>query len=94
MTSTIETIELPESKLGGINIGDKVISFDFEGNEKCYAEGEVTGYANIEGCNRYQIKVSKRVWDEREVEIRDSLIYPPINGTPSFLGETNFVKLV
>lgn len=56
-----------------IKKGDEVRSFDFAESDRydCYVEGvveEITGM--IEGCARYKIKITKRVFNgvEQEVE--------------------------
>jgi len=84
---------------GGIAIGDLVRSFDFEmlkdveGPKACYIEGEVTGFAFKEGCDRYCIVVRRQVFKGKDIshQIGQS-VFPPVNGTPTvFGGTTDFV---
>lgn len=81
-----------------IKVGDKVKSFDFKGIDSAYIQGEVTGFEIMEGCKRYVIKTEKRIFDGKEIALADDhpekTVYPPVNGTPSFLGKTNLVKLI
>ena len=87
--ANIEDISLTEDQNGGIAIGDKVRSFDFDGRFDCYADGTVVGYAIAEGCHRYKIKPSERVFKGREVELQDDeYIYPPVNGLINAFGDT------
>ena len=77
-----------------IEFGDKVKSFDFESVDDCYYEGLVTGFGMVEGCQRYTVRVSKKVWKGGEIDSPVKFIYPPVNGTPSWDGETNCVKKI
>ncbi len=81
-----------------INVGDKVRSYDFpmhrdeDGETACYIEGEVTGIEWHEGCDRYVIKATRRVFAGKEVAPESDWFYPPVNGTPcTFGGPTNGV---
>ncbi len=70
-----------------IKVGDKVRSYDFvtdgEANAGCYVEGKVVAIEN----NTYKILVNKRVFSNEEKEVTgEGYIYPPINGTMSFMG--------
>mgnify|MGYP007008283642 CR=1 FL=1 len=91
-----------------LEVGNRVRSFDFpmlmgdsavwgldlEGDRVCYAEGilEAIGEDTMEGCQRYRIKVERRVYSEkgRLVEKRPGktdpagawTIFPPLNGVP------------
>lgn len=89
---------LEETEIGGIGIGDTVKSFDFEGRDDCYIEGTIAGFTELEGCRRYVVKTTKRVFGDEVKELvedhPEKTVYPPLNGTPSAMGgETNFVKL-
>ncbi len=79
-----------------IQVGSKVRSFDFarngrgrqlEGERACYIEGVVEGFKDLEGCERYVIRVDRKVWAGEEVEnpYRGN-VYPPVNGTPKLFG--------
>lgn len=75
-----------------IKIGDKVRSFDFpahrdiEGPEACFAEGVVEGFKTI-GCTRFDIRVTRSVWEGKEVPTEEGTrIAPPLNGTPTDMG--------
>lgn len=75
-----------------IKIGDVVRSFDFnsrdlKGERACYVEGVVEGTTEIEGCTRYKIRVTKRIWAGLKTPIKgDGYCYPPLNGTPKLFG--------
>ena len=76
-----------------ININDTVRSFDFhmnrdlEGERACYVEGVVEGFREVEGCTRYDIKVTRAVFGGEEVEVEEGArVFPPLNGTPTLLG--------
>ena len=85
-----------------IKVGNRVRSFDFprsrdlEGERACYVEGIVEGFEHVEGCERYKIRVERKVWAGEEVENPyRGHVYPPLNGTPrTFGGECNGVELV
>jgi hypothetical protein len=85
-------------KIQTITEGQRVRSFDFdgrdlEGERACYVEGTVMGFDNIQGCDRYVIKVSKRVFGGEEVTPEDDTFIPPVNGTPTWMGGvTNCVE--
>ena len=79
-----------------IQVGSKVRSFDFargdrgrqlEGERACYIEGVVEGFKDLEGCERYVIRVDRKVWAGEEVDNPyRGHVYPPVNGTPTSLG--------
>ena len=82
-----------------IKVGDKVRSFDFQskdltGERACFVEGTVENCPVLEGCHRYAIRVETSVFGGKEDKRRvGSVVYPPINGTPSlFGGVTDFVE--
>ena len=88
-----------------IQIGTRVRSFDFAdgpdgrslaGERACYVEGVVTGFERMEGCKRYRILVDRDVFGGVEENFRvGALIYPPVNGTPTWMGGvTNSVEVV
>ena len=83
-----------------IAVGDYVRSYDFPGldNDSCYIEGTVREMGvMMEGCQRYRIRVERVVRDNKEIQLtgEESDIYPPVNGTPSWLGGvTNGVKKI
>ena len=76
-----------------ININDTVRSFDFhdsrdiEGPDACFVEGIVEGFKEVEGCTRFEIKVTREVFrgEERQVE-EGERVFPPLNGTPTNRG--------
>lgn len=87
----------------GIQVGDKVRSFDFHdrdvtGNRACYKEGIVEDLVMLEGCRRYKIRVTKSVFGGEETIIhKDELpthVYPPVNGTEAMFGVTNGVIII
>lgn len=76
-----------------IRINDTVRSFDFsmnrdlEGERACYVEGVVEGFKELEGCTRYDIRVTRAVFGGEEVEVEEGeRVFPPLNGTPTTLG--------
>ena len=79
-----------------IKVGNRVRSYDFARDRECYVEGIVEGFERLEGCERYKIRVARKVWAGEEVENPyDGHVYPPLNGTPKlFGGECNGVELV
>ena len=89
-----------------IVIGTRVRSFDFtgpgeygrdlEGERACYVEGEVVAFDHLQGCPRYRILVDRDVFGGKEEETRlGDLVYPPINGTPTWGGNiTNYVEAI
>ena len=79
-----------------IKVGNRVRSYDFESSRECYIEGVVEGFKKLEGCERYVIRVGRKVWAGEEVEDPyRGLVYPPVNGTPKlFGGVCNSVELV
>jgi len=77
-----------------VEIGDKVVSYDFQHSDECYCEGTVFGISDFQGCPRYEIQVEKQVWLGKEVKINSEMIYPPVNGTISIFGPTEGVELI
>ncbi len=79
-----------------IEVGNKVRSYDFPHDRECYVEGVVEALTEKEGCERYMIRVTRKVWAGEEVEDPyRGCVYPPVNGTPKlFGGVTNFVERV
>jgi hypothetical protein len=76
-----------------VRVGDEVRSYDFPGFSTTeYVEGvvEKVGYSPLgRDCERYHVRVKRQV--VRGLEVEDSpligqLVYPPVNGTPSWLG--------
>ena len=79
-----------------IQVGNKVRSYDFPHDRECYVEGIVEALTEKEGCERYMIRVIRKVWAGENVTDRTrDYVYPPVNGTPKlFGGVTNFVEMV
>jgi hypothetical protein len=81
-----------------IQVGDKVKSYDFPDNllydpkraESCFVEGTVMDFEVHEGCLRYKILVTRRVFGGQEETLKDMERYtfPPVNGTPTYSGVT------
>lgn len=77
-----------------IAVGDTVKSLDFPDDptkdDTCFAEGVVTNIIQGRDCPRYEIRVSRRVFGRKVMEIEGVaepvLIYPPVNGIPTSLG--------
>lgn len=94
MTATIPA-------LTGPLIGDRVRSFDFhyerslDGPRSCYMEGQITGLEMIRGCWRYKIEVRRCVVGGKEGTDFPTVIYPPVNGTPTTMGRvTDCVEVI
>ena len=84
-----------------IKIGNKVRSFDFhymrdlEGPRSCYMEGVVTGIEEVRGCDRYVIVVDRCIAAGKERSDFPEVIYPPVNGTPTWMGRvTDGVEVI
>jgi len=90
-----------------IKIGDRVRSHDFperllpaSTRKPCYAEGVVESITDpatheFRDCARYQIRVERRVFSGEEVTEFEPHVFPPVNGTVSWLGSpVNGVKRV
>ena len=79
-----------------IQIGDTVRSYDFPDSAlECYIEGVIENIEWHEGCERYKIRVTARIWEgKREGITADPMyVYPPVNGTPTLMGRvTNGVR--
>ena len=87
--------------LNGPLIGDRVRAFDFdndrdlEGPRACYMEGQITGLKHVEGCWRYKIEVHKSVFGGMDMTDFPSVVYPPVNGTPTTMGRiTDGVEVI
>ena len=72
-----------------IGVGDKVRSYDHHGDDGIYIEGVVEALITWDGCQRYKILVERDIRDGKERPGRvGTRVFPPINGTPTWLGET------
>ena len=78
-----------------IKKGDRVRSFDFangeygrdlEGERACYVEGTVIDLPTMAECKRYHIVVERRIFGGKEILDGEDSVFPPINGTRSWLG--------
>jgi len=69
---------------------------DLTGERACYCEGVVEDIVDLEGCPRYAIRVTRKVFGGKETDRRlGTLVFPPINGTPNSCdGVQNGVELV
>jgi hypothetical protein len=92
-----------------IKVGDHVRSYDFPDipgmKTTCFVEGVVEAIGQVPGiggCDRYTIRITRRVWQGKEddkwrtgKEFPTGRCYPPVNGLPSWLGGvTDHVKLL
>ena len=83
-----------------IQVQTRVRSFDFDsrdltGPNACYVEGKVVGFAHMGGCERYAILVERRIVRGESRGGRGDMVYPPLNGTPTSLGNvTNCVEVI
>lgn len=86
------------SNFGLVDVGDAVRSYDFpevEGRPRnCYVEGTVVAIDDFGGLgfDQYQIRVSKLVFCGEEIAFNhEKYAFPPVNGTPTWLGEADGV---
>ena len=88
-----------------ISVGTRVRSFDFTSGPEsralsrdraCYVEGHVVGLQRVGGCDRYCILVDRDIFGGEEEDRRvGDVVYPPVNGTPTWSGEvTDYVEVV
>lgn len=82
----VRSFDFPLMTSEGLALG-----LELEGERSCYMEGVVQaiGEDDLEGCRRYRILVDKIVRSGapspvNAVEGQAPLIYPPLNGTPTF----------
>jgi hypothetical protein len=70
-----------------IQVGDTVRSFDFFGTTSCYVVGTVEDIQVSGGCQKYFIRVTERVWDNRPDTCGvGELVYTPVNGVAMSFG--------
>lgn len=97
--------ELPETlDLNGeaLELGSRVRSFshdgrDVEGERASFVEGVLEGVCrDFPDCLRYAIKVDRHVSGGKESDrLVGEHVFPPLNGTPSWLGgETSGVEKI
>ncbi len=83
---------------------------DIEGDRACYVEGVVCaiipagerfdtpdpgGFIYPESCDRYAIRVTRKVFSGKVTDDRQTWACPPVNGTPTSLGRVmNSVEVV
>ena len=80
----MKNLEYAETEIA---VGSLVRSFDFENNSQCFVDGWLEGIEEIEGCDRYRIRVINRVFDGEALTVTGKeLVYPPVNGTRSQFG--------
>jgi hypothetical protein len=93
--SFVVDVELPatfDSHGRRIDVGTFVRSFDFEfhdeeGPSACFVEGEVLGVERESfDCPRYVLRPTRRIFAGEEIEVPDEFVFPPLNGTPTWLG--------
>jgi hypothetical protein len=89
-TMTTATMTRRTFETGEVQVGDFVRSHDFEDwSSLCYVEGVVFGIDTENfPCARYMIRCTRRVWEGREIERERETVYPPVNGTKTWLGRT------
>lgn len=80
----VRSFDFPLMTSEGLALG-----LELEGERSCYMEGVVQaiGEDDLEGCRRYRILVDKIVRSGAPVAVaegQEALIYPPLNGTPTF----------
>ena len=80
-----------------IKVGDVVRSYDF-GKESpdCYVEGTVEEIGRLldwQSCDVYKIKCTRKVFGGKERDHED-YYFPPVNGTPSFVGVCDYVTKI
>lgn len=85
-----------------IEEGSLVKSYDFPHRagtdrdvEACRIEGVVEGCVESEGCERYVIRVTRRIWNGAEITPESEFLHPPLNGIlKSFGGVTDSVVVL
>lgn len=82
----VRSFDFPLMTSEGLALG-----LELEGERASYMEGvvEAIGEDDIEGCRRYRILVDKMISGGMDREVKAApgqrpLIYPPLNGTPTF----------
>lgn len=82
----VRSFDFPLMTREGLALG-----LELEGERSCYMEGvvEAIGEDDLEGCRRYRILVDKIVRSGAESPVvvpegERAVIYPPLNGTPTF----------
>lgn len=70
-----------------IEVGDLVKAYDFETSDDCFMVGMVTGFREVEGCQRYCINVEHRIWEGKRLGKGETpdVTFPPVNGTMHIL---------
>jgi hypothetical protein len=58
------------------------------GESFAVGEGQVACFRD---CDRYVIAADSQVWSGKREEPRESHFFPPVNGTPTWDGETDYV---
>lgn len=82
----VRSFDFPLMTREGLALG-----LELEGERAAYMEGvvEAIGEDDIEGCHRYRILVDKIIVSGMEQPVvvgegQRPLIYPPLNGTPTY----------
>lgn len=82
----VRSFDFPLMTREGLALG-----LELEGERAAYMEGivEAIGEDDLEGCRRYRILVDKMVSGGMDRPVNPApgqraLIYPPLNGTPTF----------
>lgn len=69
---------VPDTTIG---VGDRVRSFDFTNNSRCYFVGVVE---SLTDQNQYKIKVEYQIWNGiRSLDNYCDYVLPPMNGVQS-----------
>lgn len=69
----------------------QLLGVDLDGDLASYVEGTVKDIGiEIEGCERYQIRVDRRILGGQETSLakvpQPFYVFPPVNGTPHLAG--------
>lgn len=93
--SRVRTFDFPLFYDGNIS------GMELVGDRACFCEGivEAIGEDHIEGCYRYRIMVERQMFGgiDRDISVPEGqrpLIYPPLNGTPSWSSGLTFGVVV
>ena len=76
----MNTMKYPLAPDTSIEVGDFVRSFDCYAYSNCYVEGHVAEIRYIDDCDHYVIKVVTKVFEGKEVEVKERWVYVPVNG--------------
>ncbi len=89
---TVCNLKIVEDKgYADIKVGDVVKSYDFPDKKDCYIIGQVVHIGPVDGLepdlDRYHIRLIGRVWGAEVALEGGDYCYPPVNGSPTLMGQ-------